>query len=76
MKQKTEIKKLKKKKGHKQPPPLVVNTEENNEENEVDNQSDEPDFRAKPIRLRRKKEPRPYRPKRPASKRKPSQSEK
>ncbi|WP_353169528.1 AhpA/YtjB family protein [Providencia sp.] len=68
--------KLKKKKGHKQPPPLVVNTEENNEENEVDNQSDEPDFRAKPIRLRRKKEPRPYRPKRPASKRKPSQSEK
>ncbi|HFF8524136.1 TPA: AhpA/YtjB family protein [Providencia rettgeri] len=68
--------KLKKKKGHKQPPPLVVNTEENNEENEVDNQSDEPAIRAKPIRLRRKKEPRPYRPKRPASKHKPSQSEK
>ncbi|WP_369309884.1 AhpA/YtjB family protein [Providencia rettgeri] len=68
--------KLKKKKGHKQPPPLVVNTEESSEENELDNPSYEPAIRAKPVRLRRKKAPRPYRPKRPTPQSKPTQSDK
>lgn len=69
---------LKKKKGHKQAPPLVVNTQENpeDEDNESDGQNSETTVATKPVRLKRKKEPRPYRPKRPAQKSKPTQSDK
>ena len=67
---------LKKKKGHKQPPPLVVNTEDNPEENEPDDLTSKTTIKPKPARLRRKKEPRPYRPKRPAPKSKPPQADK
>ncbi|EPQ5230449.1 AhpA/YtjB family protein [Providencia huaxiensis] len=72
---------LKKKKGHRQAPPLVVNTDENQDDN-GDDESNEDDQesktspKTKPARLKRKKEQRPYRPKRPTQKNKPNSSDK
>lgn len=67
---------LKKKKGHKQAPPLVVNTDENqddnedDESNEDDNQGSKAPPATKPARLKRKKE------QRPTPKNKPNSSDK
>ncbi|HHQ2324342.1 TPA: AhpA/YtjB family protein [Providencia rettgeri] len=73
---------LKKKKGHKQAPPLVVNTEENQDDNGDDDSNEDGKQESKgtpatkPARLKRKKEPRPYRPKRPTPKNRPNSPDK